>query len=79
MYKEYFITNKDIWNNNLENVIQYININDKLPSPTDKTKEINILGQWLTCQKMNYKKKEQIMKNDIIYNKFKDFLETYKF
>jgi superfamily II DNA/RNA helicase len=76
-YKECFLSNEEVWNNNLEKVIQYINMNDKLPSPTDKTKEINILGQWLSSQKINYKKKEQIMKNDIIYNKFKVFLKTY--
>jgi len=77
-YKEYFISNEEIWYNHLEQVIKYINDNNKLPSPTGKNKEINILGEWLTCQKMNYKKNEQIMKNYIIYNKFKDFLEKYK-
>ncbi len=76
LYKKYFISNEEFWNNNLEKVIKYINMNKKTPSAADK--EVGYLGGWLSDQKKNYKKREQIMKNDIIYNKFKDFLETYK-
>ena len=78
IYKNYLLTNEEVWNNNLEQLIKYININNKLPSPTNKDIEVNKLGKWLTFQKMNYKQKIQIMKNDVIYNKFKDFLELYK-
>jgi superfamily II DNA or RNA helicase len=77
-YKKYFITYEEIWNNNLEKIIQYIKENNKLPSQTDKNKEIKTLGSWINTQKINYKTNKTIMKNDRIYNKFKDFLETYK-
>jgi hypothetical protein len=78
IYKEYFLSNKEIWNNNLEKIIEYIKKNNKLPSKIDKDKEIKILGLWISTQKTNYKNIHKIMKDDIIYNKFKDFLEIYK-
>jgi superfamily II DNA/RNA helicase len=78
IYKEYFISNEEIWNNNLEKVIKYINESKKTPSIESKNKEIKALGSWLSSQKRTYKKQIEIMKNYIIYNKFKDFQETYK-
>jgi superfamily II DNA/RNA helicase len=77
-YKDYLLSNEEIWNNNLEKVIKYINENHKLPSSSSKNKEIKYLVKWLIWQKNNYKNKIKIMKNDIIYNKFKIFLENYK-
>ena len=77
-YKEYFISNEELWNNNLENVIKYINENQKLPSGANDKKYICSLGRWLYTQKKNYKIRKEIMKEDIIYNRFKDFLEKYK-
>ncbi len=77
-YKEYFLSNQEFWNNILEKVITYINVNNKRPSSIDKNKEIQFLGRWLIVQKKNYKSKDQIMKDNIIYNIFKNFLEKYQ-
>jgi hypothetical protein len=76
--KEYFLSNEKIWNDNLIKVQNFINDNNKTPSSEDKNKDIKFLGQWLLTQKQNYKNKEQIMKNNEIYNKFTEFLELNK-
>lgn len=77
-YKDYFLSNEDIWNANLEKVIKYIDVNNKLPSKADNNKEQQFLYKWLCHQTENYKIIDRIMKNNIIYNKFKYFMETYK-
>jgi hypothetical protein len=77
-YEEYFISYEEIWNSNFKKVIKYINENNKLPSSHDKNKDIKGIGVWIIKQKMNYKNRERLMKDEIIYNNFKDFLETYK-
>ena len=40
----------------------------------NKDKEIESLGSWVSTQQNNYKKKEQLMKNEEIYNKWTEFL-----
>ena len=77
-YKKYFLSNEEIWNNTLTILIKYINDNNKLPSNKDKNKKIQILGSWFQTQKTTYNNKQYIMKNDMIYNKFKEFKEKYK-
>ena len=53
-YKEYFIDNNEIWKNKLLLVKEYIDVNKKRPSSTDKNKEIKTLGYWISDQKKNY-------------------------
>jgi hypothetical protein len=77
-YKEYFISSKERWNNNLENIKKYININNELPSNESKNEETQYLCRWIWGQKTNYNIRKYSMKDDIIYNTFKDFLEIYK-
>ena len=78
-YKKYFLSNEDEWNNKLENVKKYIVDNNKKPSSKYKTKDIKILGKWLSHQQTNYKSKEQIMKNFEIYNKWTEFITSEKY
>jgi hypothetical protein len=77
-YKDYFISNEELWNDSLEKVIKYIDEYNKTPSINDTNIEYKKIAYWLFAQKNNYKTKIKIMKDTIIYNKFKDFLETYK-
>ena len=77
-YKEYFLSNEEIWINNLDKVKIYINENNKIPSIKDKDSNIKQLKSWITNQKTNYKKKENIMTNDIYYNKWTEFIDEYK-
>jgi hypothetical protein len=77
-YKEYFISNKEIWNNYLEKVIIYINENKCKPSQLNKNKNIKQLGRWIKTQDNNYKKNKEIMKDNTIKLKWEKFINEYK-
>ena len=55
-YKEYFISNEEIWISNLKKVKEYININKKRSSNSDKNKEVKALASWIGTQQKNYEK-----------------------
>ncbi len=76
--KNYFQSNEDEWNIQLDLVEKYINEHNKRPSCTDKNINIKKLGCWLSAQNDNYLQKKYIMKNTIIYEKFKEFIQKYK-
>jgi len=67
-YKKFFEDNDIIWINKLNEVIKYIDENNKKPSRKDKNNEIKILGSWISNQQTNYKSKKDIMKDENIYN-----------
>jgi superfamily II DNA or RNA helicase len=75
---EYLKSNEEIWYDNLNKVKKYIDENKKKPSQIDKNKQIKLLALWLNTQQKNYKKKEQIMKNEEIYNEWKQFMNEYQ-
>jgi dephospho-CoA kinase len=74
-YKEYFLSNEELWFNHLKQVEEYIDKNGKRPSNHNKDIKIKQLGKWISKQQTNYKKNERIMKNNEIYNKWTDFLK----
>ena len=76
--KKYFLSNEEIWKDNLDNVKTFINEYKKLPSEASKNSNEKILGRWLSRQKINYKNKTQIMKDETIYNTWSKFIEIYK-
>jgi superfamily II DNA or RNA helicase len=80
-YKEYFITNDEIWKQTLIKVKNYIDTNDKPPSQRDKNKTIQKLGNWINNQKANYDiditKCKQSMKLEEIYTLWTDFIQKY--
>ena len=78
-YKIYLLTNEDIWFNNLSQVITYIDINNKRPSSEDKNDQNKALGQWILHQISKYKNKEQNMSNEIIYNRWTEFINDNKY
>ena len=73
-YKNYFLSNEDIWYDYLNKVKQYIDINNIKPSQYDKNKEIKSLGNWIQMQQRNYSNKSFIMSNKSIYDKWKEFI-----
>ncbi len=77
-YKQYFMSNEEIWFNILYKVIEYINNNKKRPSSEDKNKNIKQLGKWISEQQQKYKKKIEIMKNEVIYNTWTKFITEYR-
>ena len=78
-YKEYFISNEDSWYEKLNDVKQYIDINNKKPSNSDKDKQINSLGHWICDQQINYKNKGKIMTNEVIYKVWTEFINSVKY
>ena len=71
-YKEYFLSYEELWNNNLEQVIFYINKNNCKPSKN------KYLCRWITIQQYNYKNNKKLMKNNNIRIKWEQFIEKYK-
>ena len=45
----------------------------------DKDKQIKQLGQWISTQQQNYKKKANIMTNEEIYNNWTNLLNDDKY
>jgi superfamily II DNA or RNA helicase len=78
-YHKYFLTNEEEWNNNLEKCMKYINIHNKRPSNSDKDKNIKKLGWWIGTQIKNYKNQTCIMLNEIIKNKWEEFIMDEKY
>ena len=76
-YAHLFMSNDERWNDTLEKAKSYIEINYKLPSLTDKNKEVEKLGNWIFAQKTNYSKQEKIMKEENIRNIWENFINTY--
>jgi superfamily II DNA or RNA helicase len=77
-YKQYFLTEEDKWNNNLANVMQYIQIHKKRPSSHSDDNELQYLSRWIQLQQKNYKEKKFIMQNKEIYNLWSKFIEDYE-
>ena len=78
-YKKYFKINKQLWKNKLNEVKNYIDLNNKLPSQRDKNQEIKILGNWLHKQTTNYNKNKNIMKDESIRKLWTDFIDDNKY
>lgn len=73
-YKQYFISNDDKWINTLETIKKYIEDENKLPTRYNKNKEIKQLGKWLSTQQQNYSKKEHLMIDQLIREKWELFI-----
>ena len=77
-YKEYFLSNEEVWKSKLEWVKKYINENKKRPSSIDKNEDVKTHGNWIYIQINNYKKKQRIMSNESIRRLWEDFINEYK-
>ena len=69
-YKIYFMSNEEIWIDNLEKSKKYIDENKKRP--------IEKLGWWIGTQLKTYKKKSEIMKEEKIRKIWEEFIDAYK-
>jgi len=72
-YSVLFMTNEEIWYDTFNKVKVYFEQNNKLPSCVDKNNYINQLGKWISCQKIRYKQRERIMKNENIRKQWEEF------
>jgi hypothetical protein len=80
-YKKYFIlpTIENMFISSLNKVKKYIDENNKRPVCCSEDENIKFLGQWITCQSRNYKKKKFNMKDNNIYNKWTEFINSEKY
>ena len=65
------------WIEKLELLEKYVIEYSEFPSQIDKDKNIKQLGSWLSQQKINYKNKNFIMKNEEIRKQWEEFIEKY--
>ena len=77
VYKVYFLSKEEEWEMILEKVKAYIDKEKKRPSSTSKDETTKKLGNWTGNQKMNYSKREQIMKEESIRKKWEEFVDEY--
>jgi hypothetical protein len=77
-YIKYFLSYEDRWINILEIIKKYIENEKKLPTRYNKNKEIKHLGKWLSTQQQNYSKKEHLMIDQSIREKWESFINENK-
>jgi superfamily II DNA or RNA helicase len=78
-YKEYFISNEELWKQTLAKVKEFMDENHKRPSSISKNPDEKFLGAWIFNQIDKYKKKQRIMKNTKIYNIWTVFINDDKY
>jgi hypothetical protein len=78
-YKEYFLSNKEVWTLNLELIKKYIDENKIRPSSTDKNEEVKKHCNWISNQLRNYQKKQRIMSDNTIRKLWEDFINDEKY
>ena len=73
-YQEVFKTTKDIWKDNFNRLIEYINIHNILPTSSNEDENIKHLRLWVRNQTKCYDKKQFIMKNEEIRTLWENFI-----
>ena len=74
-----YILNKDKWKDKFQQLKNYIEKNNCMPSTSHKNKNIRSLRIWFIDQKDNYTNKQYIMSDPEIYNLFNNFLHDEKY
>jgi hypothetical protein len=69
--------NSKLWDMKLQQVIAHINKEKKTPSEGSKDEDTRKLAQWIAHQRSNYSKRERIMKEEPIRNKWEHFVEIF--
>ena len=70
---------EELWNMRLDKLKKYIDDNGKRPKENDINKDIKQLFKWIQHQITNYNKKQKNMKDDNIYNKWNEFINSEKY
>ena len=80
-YNKYFILRamEEEFITNFNKVKIYIDKNNKRPSRNDKINKIKKLGEWIHTQILNFNKNECNMKDENIYNKWTEFINSNKY
>ena len=78
-YSQYFEKNNQNWINIFYKLSSYIKIMNKIPSKYDDDKKICNLRLWFNNQQYNFNNKIKIMINEIMYNKWKNFIDDLNY
>lgn len=79
-YKIYFRTNEEVWNDMLDGIKKYMDINRKRPPSKSTNIEERQMRAWLDNNKNKYEREEKIMTNPevrVIWKKFTDEYRRY--
>lgn len=68
----------EIWKTRYEQALNYIELNNKRPSPRNKIISAKRIAIWICTQVKNYNNKENIMQNEEIRNIWLNFVTKYK-
>ena len=74
-YSKYFISNEEDWKNKLDELKQFIDLNNDRPTGKNN-KELN---KWLSHQITNSKNRQHSMKDDEIYNLWTEFINDTRY
>ncbi|MBA43224.1 MAG: hypothetical protein CMF62_04335 [Magnetococcales bacterium] len=75
-YSNYFLSNDKLWYKKLEELKLFIDKNKRRPNGNLKNSE-GLIGRWYGTQKINFRNKQDSMKNKEIYNSFFNFKNKY--
>jgi len=78
-YNIYFIDNNEKWYETFENLKKFISKNSMKPNRGTKDKNEKKLGEWLSHQTTNFVNKQKSMKNENIYDTWKEFINDEKY
>jgi superfamily II DNA or RNA helicase len=78
-YAIYFITHNDMWRIHLNNLIEYLNNNKKMPLCNSTILYEKKLGIWASTQNYNYKNIRCRMKEPEIYNTWVTFISNPRY
>jgi superfamily II DNA or RNA helicase len=73
------LNEEEIWMKKFEDVKKYMDDNDKRPVATDKNEYNCLLCKWINYQMYNYKYKKCIMKNELFFNTWTEFMNSDKY
>jgi hypothetical protein len=74
-YKEYFVSDDELWLQKIEALKSFINDNKKKPSEDSKILSVKTIGRWLSNQNTNYKNNKMDANRTSLWTQF---LEEYK-
>jgi superfamily II DNA or RNA helicase len=72
-------TEFDIWKDVLQTIINFINVNNKLPTANKNNESEFNLASWIQNQKRNYKNNDRNMKNIKFKQKWTEFINNPKY
>jgi hypothetical protein len=61
-----------------EDIVKYIDKNEKKPTISNKDNEIKKLGRWINLQQANYKKRKKVFIDDNIFYEWSQFMKDYQ-